>query len=348
MSDDHFYLHRCLQLAALGLGRVQPNPMVGSVLVAGGSIIGEGYHEQYGEAHAEVNAINEAQRHVDLFTQSTLYVSLEPCSHWGKTAPCVDLIIEKKIPRVVVGCIDSNPKVSGKGIAMLQNAGIEVEINGVLEAECRALNKRFFTFHEQKRPYIILKFAQTNDRFIAQKNYDSKWISNEWSRKIAHKWRTEEQAILVGTATAQHDNPSLTAREWQGKNPMRILIDRQLQININHNIFDNEAQTLVVTEQEKSSVLPNVRYLKMDFQSSDFLEILLSHLHSLDIQSLIVEGGSQTIGAFVGAGLWDEARIFTSTTTHFGQGIAAPKIVGKWVSNEWIDGDLLQIFSPIS
>ena len=233
------FMQRCLELAAIGSGYVAPNPMVGCVIVANDLIIGEGYHRIFGGPHAEVNAFDEVENE-DLLSSATLYVSLEPCSHFGKTPPCVDLIISKKIQRVVIGCRDSNPAVSGKGIDRLKRAGIEV-IEGVLENECRWLNKRFFTFHERQRPYIVLKWAQTQDGYIdrirGEASSGINWVTSETTKSLVHKWRSEEQSILVGRNTIINDNPSLTVREYDGRNPIRIVIDSQLQISGDQNIL---------------------------------------------------------------------------------------------------------------
>ena len=246
-TDEKFML-RCHDLARLGIARTAPNPMVGCVIVLDEKIIGEGYHRKCGEAHAEVNAINSVSNH-ELLKKSTLYVSLEPCSHYGKTPPCTDLIISKKIPRVVIGCVDSFSEVSGRGIKKLKQAGCDV-IVGVLENESRELNKRFFTFNEKKRPYIILKWAQTLDGFIDIIRTDENqiaptWISNEHSRMLVHKWRSHEDAIMVGTNTAEKDNPSLNVRDWDGKNPLRVVLDRQLRLNEKLNLFNNKIQTII-------------------------------------------------------------------------------------------------------
>lgn len=322
MQTDIAYMQRALQLAALGRGRTSPNPLVGCVVVYQDRIIGEGYHQQYGGPHAEVNALSSVRpEDMPLLAHSTLYVTLEPCSHFGKTPPCADLIVRHGLQRVVVCNGDPNPLVAGRGLQRLQDAGIAVT-EGVLAQEGEKLNARFFTFMRQQRPYVILKWAQTADGFVARSNYDSKWISNALSRKLVHKWRAEEDAILVGRMTALHDDPALTVRDWRGKHPLRVVIDRGLQLPPSLSLFDGSTPTLcynLLKEEEN----PGLTFAKLPEGAQ--LSALLSDLHARKVQSLIVEGGSQTLQAFIDAGLWDEARVFTATTT-FGQGIAAPKL----------------------
>ncbi len=330
-------MQRALELAELGRGSVSPNPMVGCVIVHQVKIIGEGYHKKYGEAHAEVNAIHSVNDH-SIFPESTVYVTLEPCAHHGKTPPCADLLIEKKIKRIVVACRDPFDQVDGKGIEKLQKAGLEVEL-GVLEKESIELNKRFFTSVQKERPYVILKWAQTSDGFVARENYDSKWISNSYSRQLVHKWRTDEDAILVGKNTAIHDNPSLTAREWTGRNPVRVLLDSNLEVPKNANLFKNEAPTLVLNsiKEEKTE---NIEWLKTDLNNP---WSVLRKLYERNIQSVIIEGGSQVLNSFINENCWDEARVFTSETT-FGKGIAAPEVEGKVEKEETIFADQLTIY----
>lgn len=327
-------MKRALQLAQLGLGSVSPNPLVGCVIVHDGKIIGEGYHQKYGEAHAEVNAISSVDDHT-LLSKSTAYVTLEPCSHFGKTPPCADLLVEKGIKKVVVSCEDPFVQVDGKGVDKLKKAGIEVEV-GLLADEATKLNRRFFTFHQKKRPYVILKWAQTADGFIARENFDSKWISNRYSRQLVHKWRTEEDAILVGKNTAVHDNPALTAREWAGKNPTRVLLDGKLAVSNDLQLFDATAPTLIfntiLEKQEDSN-----QWIKLPTLDP---KPVLNQLHSLNIQSVIIEGGAATLNSFIASGCWDEARIFTSSKT-FGAGLSAPFVKGKLVSEEPIFDDRL-------
>lgn len=356
-------MQRCLALAAKGLGYVAPNPMVGCVIVHNGILIGEGYHQKYGEAHAEVNAIASVSDK-SLLADSTAYVSLEPCSHHGKTPPCSDLLIAHNVKRVVVGCLDTNPLVAGKGIEKLQNAGIEV-ITGVLENEARKLNKRFFTYHEKKRPYIILKWAQTKDGFISKLPPFTKkenWITNNESKKLVHSWRAQEQAIMVGTTTALLDNPALTVRLVEGKNPTRILIDKDLKVPASSNIFSNEAQTIVFTENTppkyfdklnmtargkselvEDLVRQNIIYHQIDFTKDIALQIL-DYLYDKKITSLIIEGGAHTLQSFIDKGLWDEARVFTGDN-YFKNGIKAPIITSATSSVQMIGDDELRVFT---
>ncbi|NPA67209.1 MAG: bifunctional diaminohydroxyphosphoribosylaminopyrimidine deaminase/5-amino-6-(5-phosphoribosylamino)uracil reductase RibD [Chlorobi bacterium] len=324
INNDEKYMRRCLQLAENGLGNTYPNPLVGSVIVHNEKIIGEGYHLKAGEAHAEVNAVNSV-KNKELLKYSTLYVNLEPCAHKGRTPACSKMIIDLKIPKVVIGCRDSFEKVDGKGIEMMRNAGIEVVV-GVLEKESRELNKRFFTFHEKKRPYVILKWAQTLDGFI---DFDRKpetpvspnWITDEYARVNVHKMRSDEQSILVGTNTAEKDNPGLNVRDWAGKNPLRIVIDRNLRLPENLNLFDGKIQTLVFTEKEKANE-KNIEYVKTSF-GENLPEKILETLYDKDIQSIIVEGGAKTLNSFIEKNLWDEAHIYIGDK-FFRKGIKAP------------------------
>jgi diaminohydroxyphosphoribosylaminopyrimidine deaminase/5-amino-6-(5-phosphoribosylamino)uracil reductase len=315
--------------------------MVGCVIVHDNLIIGEGYHECYGGPHAEPNAISSV-KHQELIPNSTAYVSLEPCAHWGKTPPCTNLLIEKGLKKVVIGAADTNPLVGGKGINILKTAGVEV-VSGVLESRVRAQNVRFFTFMEKKRPYVILKWAQTQDNFIAKNNYDSKWISNGYSRQLVHKWRTEEDAIMVGPQTAKYDNPQLNAREWKGKNPLRIVIDRKLSLGNHLHLFDQSQATLCYN-QVKSEVTNNLEWvlLQEGFEIGNILE----DLYERKVQSVIVEGGAHILNKFIQMGLWDEARVFTSKK-EFGTGIPSPFINGKIKEELDIQGDKLSIISPV-
>lgn len=336
--SKNLFMQRALDLALNGRGYVSPNPLVGCVIVVEGKIIGEGYHKKYGEAHAEVNAVNSVDDK-SLLSKSTVYVALEPCSHFGKTPPCADLLLKHNVRKVVIANVDSNPLVGGKGIEKLKNAGIEVE-TGVLEKEGRELNKRFFTFIEKKRPYIILKWAQTADGFIARKNFDSKWISGELSRQLVHRWRAEESAILVGKNTVFHDDPQLNVRNWSGPNPVRIVIDAKLSLPTTLKIFDGQQRTIIYNTK-KSETSPNIEFVKLE--TEDFVNHLLTDMHRKGLQSVIIEGGSQTLNHFFEKDLWDEARIFTSPTT-FGEGIPAPKISAHMLSQTQIDTDLLKIY----
>ena len=338
-SNEHF-MHRALELAKLGAGWVSPNPLVGCVIVHDGKIIGEGWHKKYGEAHAEVNAVNSINEK-KLLKESTVFVTLEPCSHFGKTPPCADLLIQHQVKKVVIANEDSNPLVAGHGIKKLKEAGCDVEI-GVLENEGKELNKRFFAFMEKKRPFILLKWAQTEDGFIAHSNYASRWISSEFSRQLVHKWRSEEDAVLVGTKTAAHDNPALSVRDWSGRNPVRIVTDRFLRLPSKLNLFDKTQKTICynVLKHEEH---PNLTLVRLDEQ--DFIKQLVHDLYKQKIQSVMIEGGAQTLKLFIDAGLWDEARIFTSTRS-FDDGIAAPTLEGDLISQEFLASDLLKIYMP--
>jgi len=338
------YIKRCIELAQNGLGTTYPNPMVGSVIVHDNKIIGEGWHIKAGEAHAEVNAINSVKDE-SLLKDSTIYVSLEPCSHFGKTPPCSDLIIAKGIKKVVIGTMDPFAKVAGRGIKKLMDAGCEVKI-GVLEDQCQDLNKRFFTFHKKQRPYIILKWAETNDGFIAPERRDKNrpvWITNKYSGQLVHKWRSEEAAILVGTNTAIEDNPSLNVRKWTGNNPVRIVIDRNLKIPDDYSVLDEKQKTIVLCQNKREdSGTENLIFEELDF-SKNIAKEICEVLHKHEIQSVIIEGGSHTLQQFIDANLWDEARIFTGKS-HFRKGIKAPEFSGIMASEKTISGDHLKIY----
>jgi diaminohydroxyphosphoribosylaminopyrimidine deaminase / 5-amino-6-(5-phosphoribosylamino)uracil reductase len=322
LTRDEQYMSRCLGLAKLGAGNVAPNPMVGAVLVYEDKIIGEGYHQKYGEVHAEVNCINNVEEENKfLIEKSTLYVSLEPCSHFGKTPPCADLIIRNKIKKVVIGCKDIYKEVSGTGIQRLQNTGTEV-ITGILEKECIKLNNRFFIFHQNFRPYILLKWAQTANGKIGSSEKRI-LISNEYSNRLVHKWRSEEAAILVGTNTALHDDSLLTTRLWQGKNAVRIIIDTKLKLPSFLNIFNTDARTLIYN-LAKNSTEKNLVYIKLE--SKNFTEQMLQSLFEMNIQSVMIEGGAKTLQSFINAGLWDEARIITNEELVIENGLAAPEM----------------------
>lgn len=343
MKLNEFYIERCIQLAKNGLGTTYPNPLVGSVIVNNGKIIGEGWHYKSGMPHAEVNAIASVQDKTQLKT-ATLYVNLEPCSHFGKTPPCAQLIIDSGIRKVVIGNTDPNPKVAGRGISLLKSAGCEV-VFGVLENECAELNKRFFTFHNKKRPYIFLKWAQTADRYIAPNpNTRTKnepiWISNSYSKQFVHKMRAEEMAILVGTNTVLQDNPTLTTREWSGENPIRIVIDKDLKLDRKLNIFSSEAPTLIITENNHED--NSDTHLIADFDNP-LPQQICDLLYKKEIQSVIIEGGTQTLNSFIESDLWDEAFVFTAPVT-FGDGIKAPSITGDVIRKEDIAGNQLIVF----
>jgi len=340
MTPDELFMQRALELAQLGVGRVSPNPRVGCVITCDDKIIGEGWHRQWGGPHAEVNAIN-AVRDPALLSESTVYVNLEPCSHFGKTPPCADLLIRHRVKKVVIGSLDSNPLVAGRGVEKLKSAGVLV-VTGVLEKECRALNIRFFTFMEKRRPYIILKWAQTADRFIARKNYESKWISDEWSRQWVHRWRSEEDAVLVGTRTAAHDHPLLTVRDWSGRNPTRVVLDRFLRLDEQLALFDGSEQTLCYNVL-KNENRPNLSLIRIS--EENFMKDLVHDLYLRNVQSVIVEGGAQTLQLFLDAGYWDEARVFTASRT-FGEGIPAPVIHARHVTMQRLESDTLAYYWP--
>jgi diaminohydroxyphosphoribosylaminopyrimidine deaminase/5-amino-6-(5-phosphoribosylamino)uracil reductase len=331
------YMHRCLQLAQYGVSYVAPNPMVGAVVVCNDVIIGEGYHRHYGQAHAEPNAIHSV-KNPELLKQSTLYVSLEPCSHYGKTPPCADLIVSCGIPRVVIGTLDPNPKVSGRGVEILRKAGIEVTV-GVLANECRELNKRFFIFQEQKRPYVLLKWAQTKDGFMDRKRTDRTEspliISNNITKQLTHKMRAENQAILVGANTVLLDNPSLTVRNWSGKSPVRIAIDRQGRIPVDFNLLDGSIRTIVFTEIDQVDQ-QNIEFVKVDF-STNCIPAVLQKVYERNINSVLVEGGASILNSFIEAGLWDEANIEISNQS-ITDGVSAPVLNAQPVSNDMFCG----------
>ncbi len=339
------YMKRCLQLAANGLPIAMPNPSVGAVIVHNNVIIGEGYTSAYGGNHAEVNAVNSVTDK-SLLKEVTMYVSLEPCSHFGKTPPCSDLIIKHQIPKVVIGTMDPFAKVAGKGIEKLQNTGCEVVLD-VLKEECIASNKRFFTFHQYKRPYIILKWAQTKDGFIDKIRNENdpiqpNWITNEFSRQLVHKYRSEEAAILVGTNTAITDNPKLNTRDWHGKNPVRIVLDRTLRVPSNNELLDQTIKTIVITAAEHES-RENLHFETIDF-SNNIPTQICAILYKHELQSVIIEGGKQTLQTFIDGNLWDEARVFTGNIS-FQEGIEAPTFHGKLHSKQTIIDDLLDIYT---
>ncbi len=318
IDREELFMRRALDLAALGRGAVSPNPMVGCVIVHEDRIIGEGYHQKYGEAHAEVNAINSVSNQA-LLSEATAYVTLEPCAHYGKTPPCAILLVEKKLKKVIIATKDSNPLVGGKGLKILQEAGIEVK-TGVLEKEARALNKRFFTQTDRHRPYVILKWAQTRDGFVAKRDYSSKWISNSSSRQLVHKWRAEEDAVLVGKNTAKYDDPALNVRDWSGNNPLRVVIDSNLELPKNLKLFD-QSQPTICFNTLKSGQEGLVEYVKLPHAYR--IDSILNELQQRRVQSVIVEGGTFLLRKFIESELWDEARVFTSHVK-FGSGISAP------------------------
>lgn len=346
MKVQEKYLFRALALAKNGLGLTYPNPLVGCVIVHQDQIIGEGFHIKAGEAHAEVNAINSVAQK-ELLPKSVVYVSLEPCSHFGKTPPCADLLIAHNVGKVVIATADPFAKVSGNGIKKLRAAGIPVEF-GFLKAEAFELNKRFFTYHLAKRPFITLKFAQSENGFI-DKN-DSKigepfWISNDYSKQLSHKLRAQESAILVGKNTINSDNPSLTSRTWAGANPLRIIVDRKLELASDLNIFNDQAQTLVFYQEAFASEFmldDHVSYAKIDGRENLMFQIV-EELYQRGVQSLIVEGGAQVLNSFIQAGLYDEIWRFTGAV-EFDSGVKAPEINGVCTAEYFIKKDRLEIF----
>ncbi len=316
-------MRRCLELARRGLGTTYPNPLVGSVIVHEGRIIGEGFHHRSGEPHAEVLAVR-AVTDRRLLRQSTLYVNLEPCSHHGRTPPCADMIVREGIPRVVIGTLDTSEKVSGRGVARLRDGGVEV-ITGVLEEESRYVNRRFFTFHEKKRPYVLLKWAESADGFLDEERLPGQegpnWISGPLGRQAVHRWRTQEEAILVGRKTALIDDPLLTAREWWGKNPLRLVIDRDLTLPATLRIFNDEAPTIVFNHR-LSRRHEHPEPVRIDFRE-EILPQILEELYRRQVQSVMVEGGAYTLQKFIEADLWDEARVFKGER-YFHAGVKAP------------------------
>jgi diaminohydroxyphosphoribosylaminopyrimidine deaminase/5-amino-6-(5-phosphoribosylamino)uracil reductase len=338
-------MDRAIELAYLGLGKVSPNPMVGCVIAKDGKIIGEGWHQQYGGPHAEVNAVNSVDDK-DKIKGSEVYVTLEPCSHHGKTPPCSDLLVSFGVKRVYISNPDINPLVSGKGIQKLKSASIKVNV-GINEEEGSNLNKRFFTFHSKKRPYVVLKWAQTIDRFIARKNFDSKWISNEYSRQVVHKWRAEEDSIMVGANTALHDNPKLNIRDWPGiaRQPLRIVVDPNLKVPADFFLFDG-TQTTIVYNYIKSGSQKNITWIKLGRE--EFIEGIISDLYKKKIQSVLIEGGARLINSFISKNIWDEARVFVSDNS-FGDGIKAPDLYhASLVSKNKIFDDEIFYFKNIN
>jgi diaminohydroxyphosphoribosylaminopyrimidine deaminase/5-amino-6-(5-phosphoribosylamino)uracil reductase len=324
------YMRRCLELAEIGMGTVSPNPMVGCVIVAKGKIIGEGYHKKIGQAHAEVNAINNVferfgEAAPDLLKLATVYVSLEPCAHFGKTPPCADLLIKHQVKRVIICNADPFPEVNGRGMEKLKAAGIEVD-QGMLAEEGKILNKRFFTRIEKQRPYIILKWAQTANGYFTPLINQKRWISNPLSKKLVHKWRSEEDAILVGKKTVMTDNPELNTREWPGNNPIRIVIDKHLDISVSSHVYNDQAKTIFLNEV-KTDVSRNIHFVQMEDMTFYLPQKIAFQLYLMDIQSVIIEGGANVLNQFITAGLWDEARVIKSST-NWQDGVNAPQISG--------------------
>jgi len=346
MSTDTLYMHRAIQLAKNGQGTTAPNPSVGAVISHDNKIIGEGYTSPFGGAHAEVNAINSVKDKT-LLLGATLYVTLEPCSHHGKTPPCADLIVKHKIPNVVIGTLDPNDKVAGNGIKKLRDAGCKVTV-GVLESECQEHHKRFLTFHQQKRSYIILKWAETQNGFIApsKEKRNTKapyWITDTYSRQLVHKWRSQEQAILVGTNTVLEDNPKLNVREWQGKSPIRVILDKDLRISGNYHILDQSVKTIVITQTiAKHKIVAGIDYEVIDF-SENIVPQICKVLHKHHIISVLIEGGALTLQTFIDENLWDEARVFKGQI-NFENGLKAPVLEKHLISSKQLKKDTLTIY----
>lgn len=346
MNDEQF-MKRCLDLAVLNAGKVSPNPMVGAVIVHEGMVIGEGFTSDYGGPHAEVNAVQDAIRRLGesearrLFTESTIYVSLEPCAHQGKTPPCADLLVEMRFLRVVIGCLDPYSKVNGLGLQKLEDAGIDCAV-GILEKECQFINRRFFTRVRENRPYIILKWAETEDGFFAPLGEEQRWISNKLSKQLVHKWRSEEDAILVGTRTALVDNPSLTNRLWVGKSPKRVLIDRDLQVKEDAAIFSDDVETIVFNAH-KADWSSSRKYIALENFDLYLPQNIVYQFYLMDVQSILVEGGAQVLNSFIEAGLWDEARVFVAPQ-RWGTGIPAPLLGQRLNTEQKVGGDTLKTF----
>lgn len=346
MNDQHF-MQRCLDLAGKGLGTTYPNPLVGSVVVYDEKVIGEGFHYKSGQPHAEVVAVSSVEDKA-LLKKATLYVNLEPCAHYGKTPPCAPMIVSYSIPRVVIGTTDTHARVSGRGIEILKQGGCEV-VTGVLEKESRWINRRFFTFHEKQRPYIILKWAESHDGFIDKKRVAGEpkgptWISGPLGRQLVHKWRSEEQAILIGTRTALVDDPQLTVRHWTGSNPLRLVIDRKLVLPRSLRMF-GDGNPVVMFNQQREGRDGNLHYVRIDFEKETISQIL-DYLYDLGKQSLIVEGGAETLMRFVSSGLWDEARVFRGRI-EFGDGVKAPQTgVEPLVTRRLPDSEIQFYYHP--
>jgi diaminohydroxyphosphoribosylaminopyrimidine deaminase / 5-amino-6-(5-phosphoribosylamino)uracil reductase len=341
MPIHDIYMQRCLQLAALGAGTTAPNPMVGAVLVYENMTIGEGYTQPYGQAHAEVMCINSVPADKQqLIPEAILYVSLEPCAHFGKTPPCADLIISRGIKKVVIGCMDPFEAVNGRGITKLTNAGIEV-VTGVLEDECREINKRFLTFHTKQRPCIILKWAQSANGKIAATG-ERTAISNDITNRLVHRWRSEEAAIMVGANTVITDNPQLTARLWPGKNPVRVIAGGSTNLPGNLHIFDNQALTIIFNYTEEKET-GNIRYYKTE--PGNAIAPVLDKLYQLNLTSVLVEGGAKLLQSFISSGLWDEARVITNTSITIHGGVDAPVLQQQPSQQQTYGTDCIHFFT---
>ena len=343
-TDENKFMRRCLELASKAEGLTYPNPMVGSVVVYKGRIIGEGYHLKAGESHAEVNAINSVTDKSKLIS-STLYVNLEPCSHYGKTPPCADFIISNKIPRVIIGTTDTSDKVSGQGIQKLRDTGCEVK-TGVIEDECRNLNKRFFTFHEKKRPYIILKWAESADGFLDSERSENQkaepnWITGKPERILVHKWRASEQTILVGAETMRKDSPKLNVREWKGPDPLKLVLSSSGDVDTT-SFVNKTIDTAIVFTHNSGSYIPDAKKIVLKEDVSSAVQIS-DYLYNAGFQSLFVEGGGKVLSHFISEGLWDEARIFKGPE-YFTKGVKAPQFKGIHVLKTVFSGSILEIY----
>ena len=340
MLLDETFMQRGIELALLGQGEVAPNPMVGAVIVYNNKIIGEGYHQKFGEAHAEVNAINSVLD-ISVLSESTIFVTLEPCAHFGKTPPCADLIVKHKFKRVVIGCVDTFSEVKGKGIERMRQAGIDVTV-GCLENECRELNKHFFTYHEKKRPFLFLKWAQTLNGKLDSGTHDKTitWISSPESKTLVHTWRNKHQAILIGRKTVENDNSSLTIRAISGKNPVRVILDSNLKIPLTYTVFNDEAPTIVLNLL-KSEVSHGVEFIQLNEMSPS--EIVKA-LYEKNIISVLIEGGAQTLQSFIDADLWDEAAVIVGTSS-FEKGTNAPLLNSQVNHSFEYFGDTISMYS---
>ncbi len=339
-------MRRCFDIAFNGVGAASPNPLVGCVIVHNDEVIGEGWCRKYGGPHAEVDAVSSVKDKT-LLSSSTVYVNLEPCSHFGKTPPCADMLVERGVKKVVICNVDSNKLVAGKGIEKLRNAGIEV-VTGMLQEEGRYFNRRFFTFMEKERPYIILKWAQTSDGFISKSSHNNARISNNLSQKLVHRWRSEEDAFLVGTQTAATDNPKLNVREWVGRDPLRVVIDRSLRLDPSLHLFDGQQPTIcynTLKNEEKNEGKKTLTFVKI--KANDFIKGVVKDLYSRNVQSLVVEGGPETLGLFIKEGLWDETRVLSSPGV-YGDGLRAPSLPGVPISTTDVAGDILSVYQNLS
>lgn len=338
---------RCIELARRGAGSAAPNPMVGAVLVYNDAIIGEGYHERYGEAHAEVNCINHAIKNgfADQLQQSTIYVSLEPCAHFGKTPPCADLIIRHQISKVVIGCRDPFDQVNGKGIEKLNAAGIKV-VTDVLQNECMELNKRFFTFHQQHRPYIVLKWAQTKNQFINSGSEERLHISNEFTNRLVHQWRSEEASILVGTNTALMDDPQLTNRYFNNRQPIRLVLDKELKLPASSRLMNQDAPTIIFNYQKQTEE-GQPKYYQIT-KDETIVKQIIRAVYEQNIQSVLVEGGAQLLQSFINEGLWDEARVITNEAMSVEHGLSAPVLFNQsLISEQQILSDAITVYKNL-